>query len=50
MFAYTSTETKVNIQYSFAVIHDNNMAAKPKLRTLAEDRIPMLSNPAGIAT
>jgi hypothetical protein len=50
VFAYTSTETKVNIQYSFAVIHDNNMATKPKLRTLAEERIPMLSSPAGIAT
>jgi hypothetical protein len=50
VFAYTSTETKVNIQYSFAVIHDNNMATKPKLRTLAEERLPMLSSPAGIAT
>ena len=45
---------KSNIQYSFAVIHDN-MAAKPKLgkisTSLPDDRqpVPMLTNPAGIA-
>ena len=43
---------KSNIQYSFAVIHDN-MAAKPKLgknTSLTDDRqVPLLTNAAGIA-